>query len=214
MQVTPLDKAEDGEWIVMADGERIYPRLLTFEHPKFGKMSLGRWPQGFQSWSYKSADQGTVTIPWSKTPDGELLLALIYADRPCAGGLIWDRIGGAVEAGESLAAAQAREAGEEAGVDASKAKPIIGGPINPDTARYEYTRGTDTGLYIYELEIPFSSLEEESPGVWKPREGTLKSKSESQIRFFHWRNAILRTYDGVALAAFARFIICFPIIAA
>jgi hypothetical protein len=208
-KIVPLDDPAKRSWIVKFDGKELtaQPNLVEIEDEMRGKITIGQWPQGFHGWAFDPHTDGTVTIPWSRSPAGELYVGLIHEQRSNMGPeKIWCPLGGSVERGESFRDAEKRESMEEGGLDTSGSVSLPGLPINADRAYYIQNPHKGEGLHVFGLEIPFMMLEPDDSEILRPRAGTIVSTRESELRFMPWKKATALSADGVALAGIARLL--------
>lgn len=192
-------------WEIRADGKVIRPRLLEF-WSEWGHLRLGLRPEGFHGWAYKPGKGCVLTIPWSRTPVGEILVGMIHENRPNIEGGVWSVPGGAVDAGESHEQAARRETAEEAGIDTKGAAKLPGVDVNADRMLYIMSEGDEWGMRAYALEIPTRLLELSEGGRWLPKGGLIKHAKECELVFMPWREAILLSADALALSAIARLL--------
>ncbi len=206
-KIEPLASPQASTWKITLDGIEHRPCILQVEHAEWGKLAFGKRPEGFHGWAYWPAKNGTVTIPWCRTPSGEILIGLILEWRAVMGPeKIFGPLGGAVDLGESVAEAQRRESLEEGGLESTRAVALPGLPVNTDRTCFVQDPNKGQGLYFYGLEVPFSDLEEIADDLWQPLKDTVASKRESELRFLPWKKAIELSADGVALAGIARLL--------
>ncbi len=190
-------------------GNETILRRLVLENERFGKLEYGLHPSGlYDVWAFHQAEGGGVlTVPFCHTSDGELLVGLILEKRPNMneGKPVPCAIGGFVNPGESAEAAQEREAGEEAGIDAAKATELDGSPANCNRAFWVTQKGQ--GDKFWGLELPESHLIKKD-GVWHLNPDTCLPdfKKPEDVAFFPWREAIKETPDGIAKAAIAQLL--------
>jgi len=170
----------------------------------WGEIHWGLRPEGFNGWAYISRP-GTLTIPWCKTPGGDVLIGIIREHRPNIGN-VWGVPGGAVDMGETPNQAASREATEEGGIDASEAKKLPGADIIPDRMLCLQEKGKEWGIQAYGLEIPFESIEHLINDEWRLKDGVISRKGECEIVFLPWKKATSLCSDGLALAGILRLL--------
>ncbi|MDO8590550.1 MAG: NUDIX hydrolase, partial [bacterium] len=131
MKVTAIPADKKRGWAVSVNGEESDIKIFEISS-RFGTLTYGLRPEGYDGWAFREAGGGgDVTLPFSFTPDGELLIGLLLESRANMGDQpVWCVIGGFIDAGETHEMAQAREAVEEAGIDARKAQILPGLPTN------------------------------------------------------------------------------------
>lgn len=206
-----IREIKDGEkhsWIVLIDGvEQKVGKIEIIS--KFGEVIYGMRPEGYDSWCFhEQGGGGTVTIPYSLTPRGELLVGLISEKRPNMGeNPVWCAIGGFIEPKETHENANIREANEETGLDAKKAKELPGPFINPNRAffitdSFNEDLSKREGTHFYGLEVPYDKLD----GDYKLSDPNFFTdfKKAGNIRFFNWGDAIKCTSDALALSGIAK----------
>jgi len=194
-------------WKVIADGIEIKPQLLTISSDPYGTLTLGLRPEGFHGWAFKPKNGGVMTIPWSKTPTGEILIGLIHEHRPNMGNIkTWSPPGGFIDGGESPTEAAQRESLEEGGLDTKAAEKLPGLPVNSDRLYFTQDPHLGEGMQFFAMNIPFNSLELVGEKEWKPKKGVINHKKESDLYFLPWRNAVLLSADSLALSGITRLL--------
>lgn len=149
-----------------------------------------------------------MTVPYARTPEGELLVGLLLEKRANMGGEpVWCAIGGFVDPGESHDKAQAREANEETGLDSAKAEELAGMNTNANRAFFVADANAGEGVHAYGLSLPFGWLEMDGES-YKLKDAALLSgfKKASDVRLFPWRKAIGRSPDALARSAIAQLL--------
>lgn len=211
MQPIP-DGAKRG-WTVKIDGKEQKVSTIELES-NFGTLTHGLRPEGYDGWVFREAGGGgAVTIPYVSYEYGDFdkfFVGLVREKRANMGEEpVWCAIGGFLDAGETHAEAQAREAAEEAGLDATKARELPGPGVNANRAFFVADAATE-GVRIYGLKIYSDILELPDPNDnnqgWKLKEGIMLQgfKKSGDVRFFSWRTAVCLTADALALAAIAK----------
>ena len=204
-EIKPVDPSRM-TWVVKADGEVIRPRLLEINSP-YGSLKLGLRPEGFHGWAFKPGMGGTMTFPWVKTPEDEILIGLINEYRPNMGpDKVWSPLGGFVDAGESHDEAARRESMEEGGFDTSGAQKLPGVQFNTDRMYYVMEEGDTWGMQAYGLQLPFTLLEPAGSELWRLQKGVISHKKENDLFFLPWKKAVLVSADALALAGISRLL--------
>lgn len=208
IQPIPQDKEHPWKWKI--NGQEVDVRHLEGES-QYGRFKFGLHPKGFPVWGwYESGGGGAFTVPFARTPDGELLLGTIIEDRPNMGGQVHCAIGGFVDKGEShKKEAGAREAKEEAGITVN-ATPS---PFGPDNCNRLYTWAdvdNDEGNHTFFAELPFNTLtflEEEQCWTLRPEiQGEISKGESGMIRLHPWRKAVEVCAGTIGRASLAQAI--------
>lgn len=211
-EVKPIPDGAKRGWTVRVNGEeRQDVHSLELTHAQFGRLAFGLRPEGYDGWVFvETGGGGSVTLPWARTPKGEVLIGLRRESRKNMGGDRWCVIGGFKEPGESHREAQVREAQEESGLDATKAGELPGLPTNANRAFFVANPDAEEGVHAFDLQVPFSWLELAEPEheVYTLLAGVEQANlpKPEQIRFFPWRMAVQVTADGLARAAIAQLL--------
>lgn len=206
MSQIPKDKGRD--WTVLVDGEERKVGLVELKS-KFGTLTYGLRPEGYDGWVFREQGSGgAVTVPYAHTPEGELLVGLLLEKRANMGDEpVWCAIGGFVDPGETHAQTQAREAGEESGLDATKAEELAGMNTNSNRAFFVADANAGEGVHAYSLSLPFDWLEADGES-YKLKDAVLLSgfKRADNVRLFPWRKAIGCSPDALARSAIAQLL--------
>lgn len=180
---------------VFVNNKEIDPGSGVIITSPWGSWALGTRPEGYPGVLYREPlGGGALTLPWSRMPDGKILVGLILGNRPNMGGQVLELMGGMVDGNESKADVQAREAGEESGLDTKGAVPLPGGAVLQDRLVYVADIKADEGVHLFAIEIPFDGLElNREPTLdwsrWKPEPGLVKHKREAEVVFLPIRMA-------------------------
>lgn len=207
-QMSPIPADKKRGWKVTIDGQEVSPGLIEIESG-YGKLTYGLRPEGYDSWVFRQTNGGgVVTIPFSYSPSGELLIALVLEDRPNMGDKpVWCIIGGFVGPKELQEQAQQRLAKKEAGINTVKARKL-GGAV-PVCNRLFFVADAQAGEgdVGYSLMIPPDHLEPDGD-CWKLSNAALLPdyKKSGEVRFFHWRTAAMMCPDGIADSNLLKFI--------
>jgi ADP-ribose pyrophosphatase YjhB (NUDIX family) len=196
----PSDK--NAGWVVEIDGEEQKVGMIKISS-KFGTFVYGLLAAGYDSWYfYEAGGGGAVTLPYSINENGELYVGLLPEKRPNMGGIYPCVIGGFLKPGESHAAAQSREADEEAGLNL-QAEALHGVPTNSNRAFFVTDLQAGEGVNAFGMRIPFELLSEAENGSMCLKTDTSLpgyAKSASVI-FLPWKEAARLTPDSLARSA-------------
>lgn len=202
----PEDKERD--WTVFIDGEERKVGLVEIRS-KFGTLAYGLRPEGYDGWAFREqGGGGAVTVPYVRTPDGELLVGLLLEKRTNMGDEpVWCVIGGFVDPGESHDTTQAREVAKESGLDAAKAEKLAGMNTNANRAFFVADANAGEGVHAYGLPLSFNWLELDGDS-YKLKDAALLAgfKKAGDVRLFPWRKAIERSPDALARSAIAQLL--------
>lgn len=196
-------------WTVIINGKERKGVSKIEIKSNFGTLTYGLQPEGFDGWCFQEqGGGGAVTIPYTTTPDGELLVGLLLerrvkmGDRP-----VWCVIGGFIDPGETYKQAQRREAAEESGLDTAEAKEFAGPPSNSNRGFFVADADAGEGVHAYGSLISFNDLEADGPN-WKIKDTALLKgfKKAEEVRFFRWREAVRISPDALARAAIAQLL--------
>jgi ADP-ribose pyrophosphatase YjhB (NUDIX family) len=205
MKAIPVDKKSG--WAVKIDGETKHVGLIEISS-KFGTLTYGLRPEGYDAWSFREAGGGgAVTLPYAVSPNGELLVGLLKENRANMGGHVFCIMGGFVNPSESHADAQKREGTEESGLDTAHAEPLPGLGINSNRLFFVADAATE-GVKAYSLHIPFTWLQTANNCFkLKPDNTCLDPKKSENLCFFPWAEAAYMTADAFAHAAILKLLI-------
>lgn len=206
MEDIPADHVRG--WKVFVDGTEIpAPKKVELVSDKWGKVTYGFRPEGFDSWTYKMR-ANAVTLPYCikrGLVGRKLVVGLLVENRPNMGGDALCVIGGFTDPNESLQEAQRREASEEGGLTG---RPVpIGNLMVTDRLFWDASEAVYGGNHVFAQEIPPNELGQIGPRAWRVKAdaSTFKDfKKAQQLVFLTWEDAVQRTQDGIALAALAR----------
>lgn len=203
-------------WLLEVDGQPVpFKERVLFTNPQHG-VAVGLGVRHREGWVGPGIAEkgGVITIPYSFTNDGQLLVGLIQEKRPnlvsdaIENTMVFDAVGGMVDPGESHEQASSRETVEEAGFTV-KLEELPG--FTTWNRLYNYCE-LDTGrgvLKRYVMEIPFAELVRRESGegyVFGP--GALakyklnKTKEMPALVFFDWVRAAEITPDLIAHGGF------------
>ncbi len=203
--MSPLEDETKRGWQVLADGEEIHPKLLQLVS-KYGTLTLGVRPEGYQSWCWKEAGGGgAVTILFSYSPEKKLYVGTVPEDRPNLGGVRLCAIGGMAESGRTKAELQQVETEEEAGVDTAKAV-LLSAPKVNDRLFFIADAQEDEGVHFYAFELPFEHLVENSDESYRLRPDASvidpeRDRKREGLVFWPWYQAVHQSPDILVSAA-------------
>ncbi|MDP2788581.1 MAG: NUDIX domain-containing protein [bacterium] len=207
----PIDPAKKRGWKVLVDGHEIVPGIIEISS-QFGTLTYGQRPEGYDAWVFRQMNAGgVVTIPYSFTPDGKLLVGFLYENRANMGGVVACVIGGFIDPGEKHDDAQARKTAEEAGIASMRATLLPGMNSNANRAFFVCDANAGEGDHMYGLFIPYNELEsvdgDESFCLRQDAVALLPAfKKGSEMCFLPWREAVRQSPDGIFQAGVARLL--------
>ncbi len=198
-EIKPIPKGKDHPFTLTVNGEKVEsPRHMVLSS-KYGEVYFGMRPEGFAGWAYREPG-GAVTLPFTKTPEGEIMVGLISENRHnMSSKPSWCIPGGILKPGESHDAAQVRETIEETGLNTVEAVPL--GLINWNRLYHITSLDIGDGLMTYACAIPFSNLEEKDGHMVLRDDRKIQGvKPEAILTFFPWRQAMKLSGDGMGIA--------------
>lgn len=169
---------------VFIGGKEANPGSGVMITSPWGSWALGKRPEGYPGVLYREPQGGgAATLPWTRMPEGPVLVALLRADRPNMGGYVWELMGGMVSRpADTKTDVQAREASEEGGLDTRQAQPLPGGPVLQDRLVYVANIGENEGVHLFHYEVPFTDIYMDEEGYRRPKQ-PLTKKWESILAF-------------------------------
>lgn len=212
--VSPLQDTDVPGWTLYADGREIPARMIEIRSKdgKYGHIEVGmrEAAPGVRFHGplyYEPGGGGAVTVLSSAMPGGELLIGLLFEDRPNLGGWTLCIIGGMMQPGQSRHDAQRAESEEEGGIDSGAALPLPGIPYVTDRLLWAANPRLGEGIHAFHLSVPFEALEEADGGGYRfIPEHCADDKKRKMVVFHPWQRAIAESADAVALAAIARLL--------
>lgn len=202
-EISSIPKDRVCGWTVLIDGEPTQVGKLELRNPRVGVLTYGMRPEGYDGWAFaENGGGGSITIPYCKSPSGDLLVGAILEDRKNMGGKRWCAIGGFKDPGETPLEAAVREAFEEAGVDfTANMRRLEGQPGNFNRLFSVSDPEADQGVHAFAVEVPYTLLEPHLDGlgfradVAPEQRKALLSKGDGHVRFVPWQEAAMRTAD-------------------
>lgn len=206
-EMVQIPEGKGRGWTVFINGKEQQVGKVEITS-KFGALTYGLRPEGYDGWVFREeGGGGAVTVPYARTPNGELLVGLLLEKRTNMGDEpVWCAIGGFIDQGESHDKAQSREAAEETGLDTAKAKELPGMNTNANRAFFIADASAGEGVHAYGLLLPFDWLEADGESSKLKDAALLGYKKAGDVRFFRWREAIGRSPDALARSAIAQLL--------
>jgi len=193
----PLEKQGHGGWIIEINGKKIpNVQILKISNPEFGQLTYGLTPGGWNGWSFHEiGGGGAIIIPFAKI-DGELLVGLVFQNRPNQGGYVWNVPRGFLNPGEKHFQSAVRELEEELELMSpeKRMKKLPGEKVNPNSAFVE-TPDSEEGGRFYAIEFLKEHLIKDNerykidPQLLTPK--TKQAELIMKSQFFSWREAVL-----------------------
>lgn len=211
--MTPVPEGDLNRWMILINkvGQDVGIIELV---SKYGTLTYGMRPEGYPSWVFaERGGGGATTLPYARTPDGQLLVALIgerRANIATADGIAWCIVGGFVDPGETHQQAAVRELDEETLQKPVSAEELPGVPGNSNRLFFvtDVTKGE--GVRAWGMHVPFDRLEAdpEADGCYRFRSNAnvKLAKPADTVRFFPWKQAVKMTPDQLARAAIAQLL--------
>jgi len=207
MNPIPADKKRG--WTVLVDGEEVQVGKVELLS-KFGTLTYGLRPEGYDAWVFAEAGSGGVVIvPYCFHHEDGLLVGLLRETRANMGTEpVFCAAGGFVEKNEAHHEAQAREMDEETGMDSSKAHQLPGAAINSNRAFFVADAKKGEGARAYAFELSEDALEALPDGGFKLRDpDSLPNLNKGKdVVFFYWKDAIEVTPCAMARSAIAQLL--------
>lgn len=185
------EKGNTGGWTLLVDGQETEFTHVQVMNEKFQVgMEVGTRPEGFVGPAVYEEKGGAVTIPFSFTPDGKLLIGLLEKNRPNFNATILEAVGGMVDAGESHQEAIRRETLEEAGLLDMNMVELPG--VSVWNRLYQFAdipeeRGVGRKYASF---IPFDHLVEEGNSRWVFSQAAQEEHDfNPKVKFLPWTEA-------------------------
>jgi len=205
-QISRIPGDKPRGWAVYIDGILSRDVGTVKIASKFGEMTYGLKPEGYDGWIFhESGGGGAITIPFVRI-NREIYIGLILEPRLNMGeNPVWCAIGGFKDPNETHRCTAERETREEVGF-LTAVKNLIGLPFNSNRGFFQ-TDIEDEGIHAYGLEIPVEWIMiDDNDGCRLSPSVTIGVKKETNVRFFHWQDAVRLTPDGIALAGIAQLL--------
>lgn len=212
--VSPLQDTDVPGWTLYADGREIPAKMIEirskdgrYGHIEVGMREAAPGVRFHGPLYYEPGGGGAVTVLSSTAPEGELLIGLLYENRPNLGGQTLCVIGGMMQPGQSRSDAQRAESEEEGGIDSSAALLLPGLPYVTDRLLWAANPRLGEGIHAFHLPVPFEALEKTVDGGYRfTPEHSADDKKRGLVLFLPWRRAVAASSDAVALAAIVRLL--------
>lgn len=156
--IKPIPEELQGSrgWQLVLNGEEVKEvKSLVLSHPKFGVLSYGLTPAGYDDWGFDEVGGGgSVTIPFIRGGEEEdIFIGLLREERWTQGGYAWNVPRGFLNPEEQHFETAIREAQEEVGFTrlASRLFLLPGHPGNPNSAFF--ITGRDRGVHYFAFEV-------------------------------------------------------------
>lgn len=213
-EISTIPEDRECGWTVLIDGEPTRVGKLEIVHEQYGTLSYGMRPEGYDGWAFaENGGGGSISIPFARSPEGELLVGFILEPRLNMGGKRWCAIGGFKEPGESPLSAAIRESFEEVGYDFSdRIVQLEGAPGNFNRLFSVSDPKQDQGVHAFGAKIPFALLEKYEDGygfrqdVSSEDRKALLAKGDGHVRFVPWKKAALQCADVLFSHALAQLL--------
>ena len=212
-KIGPIDDQRTRSWRLRVNGE-VVPTVerLELEDPRFGCLTYGRTPAGYDGWSFRVSHGGGVVIAPFAIVNGVLYVGVVEQLRHNQGGMVQNVPRGFCEPRESYLQAAARELFEETGNrdGATICFPMQGEPVNQDSASFD-TSGDSEGVRFFAARITPDQLEPADVGLRirgsenEPISAAAREEQIASLRFIPWTEAT-HLGDMFTLAAVARLL--------
>jgi ADP-ribose pyrophosphatase YjhB (NUDIX family) len=200
-RIADIPDSAPSPWKIEVNGEAVNARHVRLAS-KFGELEYGMRPEGYPGWAFREAGGGgSVTLPWCKDTNGDILIGLRLEDRKNMGGEALCIIGGFKEPEETHRQAQERELAEEAGLSSTNATPELGLPACSNRLFFVANPHKGEGVHGWHLQIPFEWLElSHDKQHYRLKTGVQDANlpKPELIHFYPWREAVKHTADALA----------------
>lgn len=210
-RMNPIGPDDKRGWKITVDGKEIKAGQIEMES-KFGKLTYGMRPEGYDSWVFAQANGGgAVTLPYAWI-NGQLYFGLVKETRQnLFSEPVLCIIGGFIEPNQTPEQAQAAEADEEGSLDTTKARELKGLPTVPNRLFNVCDLSQREGDHTFAIELLPSMLEpdqnDESVFVYRLKGSELPGlKNRSNVVFLPWRMAVRATPDAIAHSAMVKLL--------
>jgi|GEM_PF-2421442 len=169
---------DDSPWKAEVNGEPTDVRQLSLDS-RWGKLEFGQGSDGRKGWLWtETGGGGSVTTPWSVSPEGQLLIGILTENRQNMGGAVDCVIGGFKKPDETHQVTANREQEAEAGIIESAGE-LPGVPVNSNRLYFQADHRKGEGVHSFQVPVPFTDLVQlvDQPGCfvhksWQPKPGT------------------------------------------
>lgn len=167
--VNPIPEDTRRGWTLEVDGEIITPTQFTLVNERFGgELVYGMRPEGYDGFVIRERG-GSVTLPYTVSPDGQILVGLIDEYRPTNGeSSTLNAPRGMANVGEtSRRDTAARELFEETGYDPTSQEvgsaalelTELATDVNANSTYIDISRPENEGTAFFALNVPSDHLE-------------------------------------------------------
>lgn len=167
-EVTPIPAEQQRGWTLTVDGEELTPTEFRLVNERFGaSLNFGLRQEGYDGFVIRERG-GSVTLPYTISPDGQILVGLIEEYRPTNGEpSTLNAPRGMANVGESRETTAMRELAEETGYDpashdvGSRAIKLteLARDVNANSTHFDISRPENEGTAFYALNVPAEHLE-------------------------------------------------------
>lgn len=166
-EMAPIPDEANRGWKLILDGQVLEPKQFALINERFGSEILyGRRQEGYDGAVIRERG-GSVTLPWTMTESGQVLVGLVDEYRPTTGDASTLNVPrGMANLGETREQTAIRELGEETGyfvTDESvstsglRMKKAVEG-VNANSTYFDTSRPENDGVAFYSLEVSTSHL--------------------------------------------------------
>ena len=204
--IKPIPAGKNRGWQVLLNGKEVKDVQSVQIKSKYGLLSYGLTPGGYDGWSFHEAGGGgSVTVPYLYTGDKQLFIGLYEEERPNQGGRVLNVPRGFIDPGETHFQCAARELTEEFGSIMDVAKRVFklpGLPTNPNSAFFE-TWGSGEGVHFHAIQILEDEVVVGTAGIFLKMKAQLGTDAATHIKasskianaiacsqFIPWREAV------------------------
>lgn len=161
-EITPIPEGHERGWTLFIDGEEIVAKEFSLINEAYGAaLEFGLRAEGYDGFVIRERG-GSVTLPYTVSPDGQILVGLIDECRPTNGELLTQNAPrGMANIGEGRAQTAARELAEETGYNITQGIELneLASDVNANSTHFDISRPENEGTAFYSLSIPADHLE-------------------------------------------------------